>query len=94
MSMQQPHPNISLRAHSKRLLCGVLEPDTLIYMSEYMSWLEKEILDAFPTGGAQVLAVIQVVSQGNAKARMRALEQRFGTVTLDDSGLSIAAPMA
>jgi hypothetical protein len=77
-----------------RLLCGVLEPGAPIYLSDYMAWLEKEILNAFPMGGAQILAVIRVQSQGNAETRMRALEQRLGIVTLDDSGLSIAAPMA
>jgi hypothetical protein len=94
MSMQQPHPNISFRAHNMRLLCGILEPGTPIYMSEYMPWMEREILNAFPMGGAQILALIRVQSQGNAETRMRALEQRLGIVTLDDSGLSIAAPMA
>jgi hypothetical protein len=68
MRMQHPHPTVSLLAHSIRLVCGVLEPGTPIYLSEYMSWLEKEILDAFPMGGAQPLAVIQVESQENAKA--------------------------
>jgi hypothetical protein len=72
-----------------RLSCGVLEPGTPIYMSKYMTWLEREILNVFPTGGAQLLAVIRVQSQGNAETRMRALEQHLGIVTLDDSHLSI-----
>jgi hypothetical protein len=93
-SMDQPHPTISLRALNMRLLCAVLEPGTPIYMSDYMAWLEREVLNAVPTGGAQLLAVIHAGSQGNTKTRMRALEQCLGIVTLDDSCLSIATPMA
>jgi hypothetical protein len=92
--MDQPHPTISLRALYMRLLCAVLDPGTPIYMSEYMPWLEREILNAFPIGGAQILAVIRVQSQGNAETRVRALEQRLGIVTLDGSCLSIATAMA
>jgi hypothetical protein len=79
-----------------RLLCAVLDPGTPIYMSEYMPWMEREILNAFPIGGggAQILAEIRVQSQENAETRMRALEQRLGIVTLDDSFLSIATAMA
>jgi hypothetical protein len=92
--MQQPHPTISLRAYSIRLVCGVLEPGTALYLSAYMAWLEKEILVAFPMDGAQLLAVIQAENQENAKARMRALERRLGIVKLDDSCLSIAKRIA
>jgi hypothetical protein len=77
-----------------RLLCGVLEPGAPIYLSDYMALLEREILNAFPIGGAQILAVIRVQSQGNAETRMLALEQRLGIVTLDGSCPSIATPMA
>jgi hypothetical protein len=92
--MRQPHPTISLRAHSIRLVCGVLEPGTPLYLSAYMAWLEKEILVAFPMDGAQLLSVIQAESQGNANTRMRALERRLGIVKLDDSGVSIATTRA
>jgi hypothetical protein len=92
--MNQHHLTISLRAHNMRLVCGVLEPGTPIYMSDYMAWLEREFLNAFPMGGAQILAVIRVQSQGNAETRMRHLEQRLGIVTLDGSCPSIATPMA
>jgi hypothetical protein len=92
--MQQPHPTISLRAHSIRLVCGVLEPGAPLYLSEYMAWLEKEILVAFPMDGAQLLAVIPAENQENAKARMRTLERRPVIVKLDDSGVSLATTRA
>jgi hypothetical protein len=63
-------------------------------LSEYMAWLEKEILVAFPMDGAQLLAVIHAENQENAKALMRALEWRLGIVKLDDSGVSIATTRA
>jgi hypothetical protein len=44
-----------------RLVCGALETGALIYSSEYMSWLDIEILVGFPIDGAQLLAVIQAV---------------------------------
>jgi hypothetical protein len=94
ISMQQPHPTISLQAHVKRLLCAMHEPGTPIYFSAYMPWLEMKFLVASPMSGAHLLAVIQVESQGNARARMLALEQRLGIVILEDSGLSIATPRA
>jgi hypothetical protein len=92
--MQQPHPTISLRAHSIRLVWGVLEPGTPLYLSEYMAWLEKEILVAFPIDGAQLLSVIHAENQENAKARMRTLERRLVIVKLDDSGVSLATTRA
>jgi hypothetical protein len=94
ISMQQPHPTISLQAYIKRLLCGMHESGTPIYFSAYMPWLEMKFLVAFPMNGAHLLAVIQVESQGNARARMLAIEQRLGIVILEDSGLSIATPTA
>jgi hypothetical protein len=92
--MQQPHPTISLRAHSIRLVCGVLEPGTPLYLSEYMAWLKKEFLVAFPMDGAQLLAYTPKIKKTPRLARMRALERRLGIVKLDDSSVSIATKRA
>jgi hypothetical protein len=91
------HPslrNAPLRAAAVRHTCQLLDANTPLHQSQYMTWLRDEVLAVYQDPGAAIIVDLELSSLGDAIALMRAFEQILGIFDYNHPHLSFAAPAA
>jgi hypothetical protein len=85
---------VSLRAFAVRQICQLLDLNTPLHQSPYMTWLRDEVLAAYQETGPAIIAGLELASPGDAIALMHAFEHILGIDTQNHPHLSFGTPLA
>jgi hypothetical protein len=95
-----PPLNISFRAAVVRQTCLLLDANTPLHQSLYMTWLRDEVMTVNQETGPAIIADLELANLGDDIALMHAfeeilgIEQIFGIVTQNHPDLSFGTPAA
>jgi hypothetical protein len=95
-----PPLNISFRAAVVRQICLLLDANTPLYQSIYMTWLRYEVMNENQETGPAFITDLELANLGNGIALMHAFEEIlgiehiFGVVTKNHPHLSFGTPAA
>jgi hypothetical protein len=83
---------VSLRAAAIRHIYQLLDANTHLHQSQYMTWLRCEVLAVYQDTGPAIIADLELASLGDGIALMCAFERILGIVTQNHPAISFGAP--
>jgi hypothetical protein len=90
--MKPPMNTVSLRAAVVRQICLLLDTNTPLHQSQYLAWLQREVLAVYRETGPAIITDLELASLGDGIALMQAFEQILGINTQIQPGMSVGAP--
>jgi hypothetical protein len=85
---------VSLRAAAVRQVSQLLDGNTPLHQSQYMTWLRYEVLAVYQDTGSAIIAGLELASPGDGIALMNSFEQILSIVTQNHPDLSVVPPVA